>query len=611
MARNMIPANRMPLVFMLVLALGIQSLGYRTQVHAQEAGDASVGFDQVRQILRKRCATCHNPEEARGDLDLMSLSALKVGSASGAVAVPGDPKASLLYTTAAHLEEPLMPPNSKKIPKRELDLIQAWIASGMPDKSGGSKPTDMEQTPKAPPMSEMSGATKRTYQFESGLTLGGLAKTRALIQHSAISAFGKHPGTPLVAVNGDRQVVFVDTAKREIVGAIDVEFQSISAIEFSADGQQLLVGGGTPGLAGHVACFELATGQKRFQVADETDTPLAIDLSPNKAVVATGGPNRVVRAYNTTTGELLYTLRKHTDWVLSLKFSPDGILLASGDRFGGMFAWSASDGTLFEELPGHSGPVGDLAWNADSDTLYSCSEDGKIGSWELRSMNYRTTDSNLGPLLSLDLDGECLVAGGRKGMCLCQVGEVLQLRESIPSDRQFNHVALLDENIVLTATEDGALQVNDVQNASRQELRLPVAESARSDLLADINRRLALAAEVERQRYEQELLARSSSVSESPSRFAGALEPSLSDLEAEEANLVQALEQTEASLQAMQRSVQELSALKSSLEMQLSGLRERRAQYQSKLENLEALENTIEGLQAQSSQLEQLLNELE
>src|SRR5262245_24707589 len=96
---------------------------------AQEKAPAATAsfVRDARAILRKRCAYCHNAERPRGELDLTSYAAVVAGGASGKVAEPGKPEESPLYTFAAHLEDPHMPPNAPKIPQRELDVLRLWI----------------------------------------------------------------------------------------------------------------------------------------------------------------------------------------------------------------------------------------------------------------------------------------------------------------------------------------------------------------------------------------------------------------------------------------------------------------------------------------------------
>ena len=54
---------------------------------------------------------------------------------SGPAVIPGEADNSLLYTTAAHIEEPEMPPPNNKSKARnltsdELELLKQWINEG-------------------------------------------------------------------------------------------------------------------------------------------------------------------------------------------------------------------------------------------------------------------------------------------------------------------------------------------------------------------------------------------------------------------------------------------------------------------------------------------------
>ena len=115
---------------------------------AEKKDEAKVTFDgNVKPILAKRCAKCHNAERPRGELDMSSYGAIVLGGVSGKAVVAGKSDASPLYTMAAHLEDPKMPPNSPKIPQTELDTIRKWIDDGLIEKPGGSAATSTAVTP--------------------------------------------------------------------------------------------------------------------------------------------------------------------------------------------------------------------------------------------------------------------------------------------------------------------------------------------------------------------------------------------------------------------------------------------------------------------------------
>ncbi len=118
-------------------------------------------------------------------------------------------------------------------------------------------------------------------------------------------------------------------------------------------------------------------------VGDELDTVFGADINDNMSQVAMGGPQKIVRIYDTSTGDVAFELKKHTDWVYCVEYSPDGVLVASGDRSGGLHVWEADTGRLYMDLIGHKDAVRAVSWRGDSNVLVSASEDGTVKIWEM------------------------------------------------------------------------------------------------------------------------------------------------------------------------------------------------------------------------------------
>lgn len=411
-----------------LIAVGLLgSIALKT-TSAQESDASTVTFSEVRTVLRKRCMTCHSIDEARGDLDLSSMASIEAGSGSGPVIVPGKASASLLYKVSAHLEEPVMPPNTSKIPGRELDLIKRWIDGMAPGVDPASMPSNGEALAAEMPATVDSPNAPSGESADVTADQEGVVPVRPLLRATTITSLAVHPSQSIFATSGRGQAVLGNLESGEWLGAINFPFGEVTALKFSADGETLLIGGGVAGLSGTVLGVDVSSGKRKFQVADEIDTILALDLSENGRLLAVGGPSKVVRVYSIDSGEVVHTLRKHTDWIMSLMFSPDGLLLASGDRFGGVFVWNPDDGQLFHALPGHQGPVSAITWDGGSETLLTGCEDGKLRVWNMHHGDMTTAwDAQVGPILSIaHASNAATLVGGRKNKASFWFGPEVQ-----------------------------------------------------------------------------------------------------------------------------------------------------------------------------------------
>src|SRR5262245_37831588 len=433
-----------------------------------------VTYDQVRPVFRKHCVTCHNQDRARGDLNLSSLDGIKAGSSSGAAVVPRKPDESPIYLSAAHVEDPKMPPNSPKIPQRELDLVRRWIEGGLAERSAVASHSTFATSP--PSAAVASSSTVKP------MAMNAFASVEPLARSAPITALAISPTAPLVAVSGRKQVVLFEGASEKPAKALAFPEGDVFALQFSRDGSLLLAGGGVGGMSGKVVAFAVATGQRVFEVGDESDVVLALATSPDSSLVALGGPGRNVKVFRATDGQLVTTLRKHTDWILSLVYSPDGLLLASSDRFGTVQVWEAASGKEFHTLRGHVGPVHALAWSADTDRLLTAGEDGKLRFWNMHDGTQASQwDGDVGPILSAGYDGRGhIVCGGRNRRIAIWSADGKQL-QSIAQTDEIGEVALAhDASHVATGDAAGNLSVHRLETGQLvSHLELPVAPTSR------------------------------------------------------------------------------------------------------------------------------------
>ena len=355
--------------------LGLVAVLFAFRACAEDA----VNFEEnVKPILKSQCNQCHNPDKAKGGLDMSTLSALLRGSSSGAIVAPGDPDGSSLFLSMAHKHEPFMPKDGDMRPAAELEVVKKWIAGGLIERRGGTAravekskldfvvPSLAGVKPEGPPPMPLESYGAPVFVSDKA---------------NAVRAMAASPWAPLVAIGGESQIVLYNSETSDLLATIPFPEGEPKVLRFSRNGKLLLCGGGVGGQSGRVVLWDVTNGRRVAEVGDEYDAVLAADVRADQKMIALGGPARVVRVFNTKDGEKAYEIRKHTDWVTAMEFSPDGILLATGDRNGGLFLWEAAGGQSYFDLAGHQGAITKISWRSDGNVVASASEDGTVKLW--------------------------------------------------------------------------------------------------------------------------------------------------------------------------------------------------------------------------------------
>jgi Planctomycete cytochrome C/WD domain, G-beta repeat len=346
---------------------------------ASAAPAAPTYNDDVLPVLREHCNSCHNPDKLKADLDLTTYAAAMKGGSSGVAIKAGAPDASLLYRVTAHIEEPEMPPKKPKLPDAQIALLKDWIAGGALESAGGTpaKARDAALNMATAAHAAPGGPAIMPEKLPPPPDAAVLSRPAPVI------ALAASPVAPLAAVSSHGAVLLYDTTARTLLGALPFPERQPNVLAFTADGALLLAAGGRGAHSGVAAVFDVKTGRRVAAAgAESSDAILAADLSSDRALIATGGPDKLVRLYSTKTGKVERTIKKHTDWVTALAFSPDGTKLATADRNGGLHLWDPRTGTILYTLAEHQARITSLAWRADSVVLASAGDDGKLVLWD-------------------------------------------------------------------------------------------------------------------------------------------------------------------------------------------------------------------------------------
>ena len=332
--------------------------------------------DHVLPVFQNACNNCHNPDKKKAGLDLTTYGATMQGSDGGKVVKVGDAASSMLLKCINGTEEPVMPPKGDRLTAEQIALVERWIATRALE----------SMTSKAAALPNSVGVATVTLKRPDGpapmpVSLKVNEPVLPTPRANALVALAASPWSPLTAVGGQKQVQLYHSDTLELLGVLPFAEGMPTILRFSRNGQLLMAGGGIGAKSGRVAIWSVPTGERVATVGTEVDQVLSADLSPDQSTVALGGPNRLLKLYNTKDGSLKKSIKKHTDWVTAVAYSADGGYVASADRAGGITVWEAASGEEAITLAGHKSAVTALAFLPG--LLASASLDGNIVLWDI------------------------------------------------------------------------------------------------------------------------------------------------------------------------------------------------------------------------------------
>jgi WD40 repeat protein/uncharacterized caspase-like protein len=141
---------------------------------------------------------------------------------------------------------------------------------------------------------------------------------------------------------------------------------------------------------------------------------LAVALSPDGRLVATGGADQTAKLWEARTGLEVRTLAVHTAAVSAVAFSADGRLLATASRDHTARLWDVATGAELRVLKGHTGPISAVAFSEDGRWLATGADDRTIRLWDATTgAEVRSFTGHTGRVVSLAFsrEGRSLAAG--------------------------------------------------------------------------------------------------------------------------------------------------------------------------------------------------------
>lgn len=406
--------TRLSLLSLIMIGLCSTSVSGQ-EAEAKKDDKAKVTYaDHVRPIFRDHCLGCHNASRKRADLDLSSYQGVIVGASGGEVVAPGNLTKSKLYQVVAHLAEPKMPPESSKIPEKEIAVIQKWIEGGLLETTSSVAKKEQSTFDLALSSTPL-GRPETPPPMPKGLSTKSITSSK---KPNSVTAIAANPWSPLVAVGGLHEVLLYNGETQEFLGVLPFEERLPEVLKFSRNGRLLLAAGGRGADVGTTVVWDVETGKRVAETGDDYDTVLAADISADHKFVALGGPDKLIKIFPTGGDKPIHEIKRHTDWVTSMEFSPDGLLLATGDRNGAVHVWEVTSGGIVQSFEEHTGAITDISWRHDSNVLATASEDGTVALWAMATGERASTiRAHTGGVRAVEFDHEGrLVTAGRDNL---------------------------------------------------------------------------------------------------------------------------------------------------------------------------------------------------
>ncbi len=225
--------------------------------------------------------------------------------------------------------------------------------------------------------------------------------------------------------------------------------------------------------AGGVHIVDADSGSLLVSATDPGEGGIsAVALSPDGAVIASGGDDALVHLTDARTGRRVHDpLEGHEDTIQFTEFSPDGRILATGGGDGALRFWSTADWALIGEPIGFDVSLWDFRWLPDQKTFVVATEASvqffDAANYRPRSPEIAAHDGITYRVQLID-EGATLVTSGEDGYVRFWSTETY--RPTRPALRGHAAGVRMDiaeqANRMVSASDDGTIGIWDLRGSS-------------------------------------------------------------------------------------------------------------------------------------------------
>lgn len=346
------------------LATCVGGVGTAEDTTAPAVEPTSISFRRdVAPILVEHCVACHSAKKAEGGYRIDNFAELSKPGDSG-IETLGNPEngaGELLRRLVTEDESERMPAESPPLPAEQVEVIRQWLAAGA--------------SFDAPDPNEALSFVIPPPRYP--------APPKHYPQALPVTAIAFSPDGTQLLVGGYHEITVWDVRDGSLQRRLTNLAQRTFALMFSPDGKQLAVAGGEPGRSGEVRLVDWNRGEVTAVLGRSADVALDLAFRPGTHQLAIASADSLIRIVDTETLEPIRTLASHADWVTAVAWSPDGNRLVSASRDKSAKVFDGDSGELLTSYQGHGAAVRGVIVSADSQHALSSGADNQLHRWEL------------------------------------------------------------------------------------------------------------------------------------------------------------------------------------------------------------------------------------
>jgi len=345
--------NSLPMLVLAILAISTTLNPLCAQEN--EAPPAVSFIRDVAPILVGKCQSCHGSKTAESNYRLDTFEKLmQPGDFEMAPVTGGDLEDSEFHRLIlAEDAEERMPNNGDQLAAAEIQLINDWIMQGA--KFDGQDPAASlkDQLPRV--AHPPAPATYPTAIPLSAITF---------------SADGNQ-----LLIGGYHEILVWDPATAALLNRVGDIPQRVYGMEFNPDNSLLAIAGGSSGVSGEVQLIPWANGPqpeaKARILAKHDDVFFDVTFRPDGLQLAAACSDGSVRVFDVASGEQTLKIDNHADWITDVCYSADGKRIATASRDKTAKVFNSENGELIATYSGSNNPVEAVAFSPDAKQVIS------------------------------------------------------------------------------------------------------------------------------------------------------------------------------------------------------------------------------------------------